>query len=134
MIHKQVLVPGRVRRPPPDGWSWIDRRFLREHAPRLSHEAILVYFFLAAVSDKEGLSFYGDASIALRLRMSETAVVRARDELLAADLVAYRAPLVQVLSLPRAMVQHRAGGMARFGEILRSLAAPSSQSDSRRSP
>jgi hypothetical protein len=39
-----------------------------------------------------------------------------------------------VLSLPRAMVQHRAGGMARFGEILRSLAAPSSQSDSRRSP
>jgi hypothetical protein len=134
MIHKQVLVPGRVRRPPADGWSWIDRRFLREHAPRLSHEAILVYFFLAAVSDKEGLSFYGDASIALRLRMSETAVVRARDELLAADLVAYRAPLVQVLSLPRAMVQHRAGGMARFGEILRSLAAPSPQSDSRRSP
>jgi hypothetical protein len=134
MIQKQVLVPGRVRRPPTDGWSWIDRRFLREHAPRLSHEAILVYFFLAAVSDKDGLSFYGDASIAVRLRMSETAVVRARDELLAADLVAYRAPLVQVLSLPQAMVQHRAGGMARFGEILRSLAAPSPQADSRRSP
>ena len=64
MIHKQILVPDRVRRPPTEGWSWIDRRFLREHAPRLSHEAIVLYFFLAAVSDKDGLSFYGDASIA----------------------------------------------------------------------
>ena len=76
MIHKQVLVPDRVRRPPTDGWSWIDRRFLREHAARLSHEAIVLYFFLAAVSDKDGLSFYGDASIALRLRMGEAVVVR----------------------------------------------------------
>ena len=76
MIHKQILVPDRVRRPPTDGWSWIDRRFLREHAPRLSHEAMVLYFFLAAVSDKDGLSFYGDASIALRLRMAETVVVR----------------------------------------------------------
>ncbi len=93
MIQKQVLVPGRVRRPPADGWSWIDRRFLREHAARLSHEAIVLYFFLTAVSDKDGLSFYGDASIALRLRMGEAGMVAARDELVAADLVAYRAPL-----------------------------------------
>ena len=92
MIPKHILVLDRVRRPPADGWSWIDRRFLREHAPRLSHEAILLYFFLAAVSDKDGLSFYGDATIALRLRMAEAVVVRARDELVAADLVAYRAP------------------------------------------
>jgi hypothetical protein len=133
MIQKQVLVPDRVRRPPADGWSWIDRRFLREHAPRLSHEAMVLYFFLAAVSDKDGLSFYGDASIALRLRMSEAGVVAARDELVAADLVAYRAPLAQVLSLPRAVVQHRAGGVAQFGEILRNLAAPSPHADSRRS-
>src|SRR5271165_3405119 len=125
MIPKQVLVPGRVRRPPADGWSWIDRRFLREHAPRLSHEAIVLYFFLAAVSDKDGLSFYGDATIALRLRMAEAIVVRARDELVAADLVAYRAPLAQVLSLPAATIQRRGGGLATFGEILRSLADPS---------
>jgi hypothetical protein len=131
MILKQVLVPDRVRRPPREGWSWIDRRFLREHAPRLSHEAILLYFFLAAVSDKDGLSFYGEASIALRLRMSETVVVAARDELVAADLLAYRAPLAQLLSLPQARVQRRDGGLAAFGEILGTLAAPST--DSRRS-
>jgi hypothetical protein len=133
MIQKHILVLDRVRRPPANGWSWIDRRFLREHAPRLSHEAILLYFFLAAVSDKDGLSFYGDATIALRLRMAEAVVVRARDELVAADLVAYRAPLAQVLSLPAATIQRRGGGLAQFGEILRSLASPSPQTDPRRS-
>jgi hypothetical protein len=133
MIAKQILVPDRVRRPPTEGWSWIDRRFLREHAPRLSHEAILLYFFLAAVSDKDGLSFYGDATIALRLRMSEAGVVAARDELLAADLLAYRAPLAQVLSLPQARLQRRDSGLASFGEILQSLATPSPSTNSRRS-
>ena len=133
MIHKHILVPDRVRRPPADGWSWIDRRFLREHAPRLSHEAILLYFFLAAVSDKDGLSFYGDASIAVRLRMEETTVVAARDELVAADLVVYRAPLAQVLSLSAATIQRRSGGLAQFGEILRTLADPSSPTTPRRS-
>ena len=133
MILKQVLVPDRVRRPPREGWSWIDRCFLREHAPRLSHEAIVLYFFLAAVSDKDGLSFYGDASIALRLRLSEAAVVAARDELVAADLVAYQAPLAQVLSLPAATLQRREGGLAAFGEILRTLAGPPSPNPPRRS-
>ncbi|MDZ7615963.1 MAG: helix-turn-helix domain-containing protein [Patescibacteria group bacterium] len=122
MIQKQILVPRRVRRPPKEGWSWIDRRFVREHAPRLSQEAILLYFFLAAVSDKDGLSFYREGTIAVRLRMTEAAVVRARDELIAADLLAHRAPLAQVLSLSDATVQRRDGGLMQFGELLRSLA------------
>jgi len=120
MIQKQVLVPDRVRRPPREGWSWIDRRFLREHAPRLSHEAIFVYLFLAAVSDQKGLSFYNDASIAVRLRMGEQAVVRARDELVRENLVAYRAPLTQVLSLPdRSRVER--GGLTSLSEMFRSM-------------
>ena len=93
----------------------------------------MLYFFLAAVSDKDGLSFYGDASIAVRLRMEETTVVAGRDELVAADLVAYRAPLAQVLALPAATIQRRGGGLAAFGEILRSLADPSSPTNPRRS-
>jgi len=129
MTAKQVLVPDRVRRPPTGGWSWIDRRFLRERAPRLTHEAIVLYFFLAAVSDKDGLSFYSDASIAVRLRMTEAAVVAARDELVAEDLVAYRAPLVQVLSLPHAAVERRGGGLVHFGEMLRALAGTSPDTD-----
>jgi len=125
MIAKQVLVPDRVRRPPHSGWSWIDRRFLRERAPRLTHEAILLYFFLAAVSDKDGLSFYSDASIAVRLRMTEAAVVAARGELVREDLMAYRAPLAQVLSVPRATVERRGGGLVPLGEMFRALAGSS---------
>lgn len=132
MIVKQVLVPDRVRRPPSSGWSWIDRRFLRERAPRLTHEAIVLYFFLAAVSDKDGLSFYSDASIAVRLRMTEAAVVAARDALVREDLVAYRTPLVQVLSLPRAVVERRGGGLVQFGEMLRALSGSSAAADRRR--
>jgi hypothetical protein len=116
MIQKQVLLPDRVRRPPREGWSWIDRRFLREHASRLSHEAIVLYFFLAAVSDRNGLSHYSDATMAVRLRMSEPATVHARDELLREDLVAYRAPLTQVLSLPdRSRVER--GGLMSLREM-----------------
>lgn len=131
MIRKQLLTPDRVRRPPREGWSWIDRRFLKQHASRLSHEAILLYFFLAAVSDQDGLSFYSDTSTALRLRMGEQAVVRARDELVAEDLVAYRAPLTQVLSLPQRTRVER-GGLMSLGELFRSLDAPGDAS--RRQP
>jgi len=123
MIVKRVLASRRVRRPPPEGWSWIDRRFLREYSSRLSRDAILLYFFLAAVGDKHGLSFYSDASIAIRLRIDERAVARAREELEAEDLVAYRAPLTQVLSLPQRGRRRQGGALLQFGEILRSLDA-----------
>lgn len=122
MIEKRPLVPERVRRPPRQGWSWIDRRFVREHAPSLSHEAIVLYFFLAAVSDRQGLSYYSDAVIAGRLRMGLPAVVQAREELLARDLLAWRAPWTQVLSLPAPRVQRAAGGLVTLAEIFGQLA------------
>ena len=93
---------------------------LSECAGKLSHDAIVLYFFLAAVSDKQGLSYYRDASIALRLRLSEKAVGAARSELLAQDLVAFRPPLTQVLSLPRAQPVQR-GGLHTLGEIFQQL-------------
>ena len=101
MIQKRILVSDRVRQPPRDGFSWIDRRFLRDFAAKLSHDAIVLYLFLSAVSDKHGLSFYRDTSIAVRLRMREQEVVAAREELITHDLVAFASPLTQVLSLPR---------------------------------
>jgi hypothetical protein len=134
MIKKEVLLPDRVRRPPSEGWSWMDRRFLRNHASRLSHDAILLYFFLAAVSDKHGLSFYRDATIAVRLRMKEQAVVDAREELVTEDLVAYRAPLTQVLSLHPPRLVRRGGGLSQLGDVLRTLSNPTPENRSRRSP
>ena len=120
MIEKRILVLDRVRQPPKEGFSWIDRRFLQDFAPRLSHEAIVLYFFLASVSDKHGLSFYRDTSIAVRLRLREREVVAARDELVTYDLIAFDPPLTQVLSLPRATRIQRAG-LHGLGEVLQQL-------------
>jgi hypothetical protein len=119
MIEKRVLVIDRVRRPPREGFSWVDRRFLREYAAKLTGDAILLYFFLAAVSDKEGLSFYSDTSTATRLRMREEHVVAAREDLLTHDLIAFDPPLTQVLSLPRGRIQRR--GLHALEALLRTV-------------
>jgi hypothetical protein len=133
MIQKRVLVPARLRRPPATGWSWVDRRFVREHAERLSREAVLLYFFLAAVADKHGLSFYSDGTLATLLRMTLPALVQARDELLAHDLIAHEARLTQVLSLPTQGLRHPSEpgqGLVQLGEILRqAIASPPSREE-----
>lgn len=121
-IEKRILVPERLRRPPTSGWSWVDRRFLREHGEYLSGEAVLLYLFLAAVADKHGLSFYSDHALSSRLRMSRAAVEEARRELLQRDLIAHQLPLVQVLSMPTAGVQRRpepGQGLTVLAEMLR---------------
>ena len=117
-IHKRILIADRVRRPSAKGFSWIDRRFLREFAARLSGDAVFLYSFLAAVSDKHGLSYYADTTVAGRLRTGEAAVAIARDELIAADLVAYQPPLTQVLSLPASRLE-RARRPGEFGRLFR---------------
>lgn len=106
-IQKRVLLASRVRRPPREGFSWIDRRFLREFAVRLSGDAVFLYLFLTAVSDKHGLSYYSDATLALRLRVDETAIREAREELITFNLIAYQAPLTQVLSIPKTSLEQR---------------------------
>jgi hypothetical protein len=136
MIHKRVLVPQRLRRPPATGWSWVDRRFLREHGDYLSREAVLLYLFLAAVADRHGLSFYSDTTLSCRLRLSQPVLEQAREELLARDLIAYQLPLVQVLSLPSPGVSRRpepGQGLIRLGELFQQIAtAPVPAADPRR--
>jgi hypothetical protein len=100
MIQKRVLSPNRVRRLPKCDWSWVDRRFLREFASKLSGDAVFLYYILVAVSDKNGLSYYSDNALALMVRTSLPSLLSARQELIDYDLLAYEAPLVQVLSLP----------------------------------
>lgn len=120
-IHKEPILQHRIRRLPKEGWSWIDRRFLREYAAALERDAVLLYFFLAAVSDKYGLSYYADANIAAQLRMSEAAVVRAREQLEIKDLIAFRTPLYQVLSLPGRVTRRPESKSDALGDILRGL-------------
>ncbi len=128
MIPKHILVPDRLRRPPATGWSWLDRRFLREHGDQLSRDAVLLYLFLAAVADRHGLSFYSDNTLTSRLQMTQTVLERARQELLDRDLIAHQLPLVQVLALPTPGVSRRpepGQGLILLGELFRqAMAAP----------
>jgi hypothetical protein len=138
MIPKHLLVPQRLRRPPATGWSWLDRRFLREHGDYLSREAVLLYLFLAAVADRHGLSFYSDHTLTCRLRLAQPVLEQAREELLDRDLIAHQLPLVQVLSLPAPGVRRRpepGQGLIRLGELFRHIAdasAPAATPEPRR--
>jgi hypothetical protein len=114
----------------------VDRRFLREHAEHLSREAVVLYFFLTAAADRNGLSFYGDGSIAAMLRMTLPAVVTAREELVTHDLIAHEPPLTQVLSMPARPGRRRrepGQGLIQLGELFRQIAAPP-EAPARRSP
>ena len=124
-IPKRILVADRVRRPPATGWSWVDRRFLREHGDHLSREALLLYLFLAAVADRHGLSFYSDHTLTSRLRLAPPVLETARQELLDRDLIAYQLPLVQVLALPAPGVSRRpepGQGLMLLGDVFRQVA------------
>ena len=137
MIQKRLLVPERLRRPPATGWSWIDRRFLREHGDYLSREALLLYLFLAAVADRHGLSFYSDSTLSCRLRLTPPVLQKAREELLDRDLIAHQLPLVQVLSLPAPGVCRRpepGQGLMLLGDVFRQAVAPDPDSQRRDVP
>jgi hypothetical protein len=125
MIVKRLLIPERRRTLPRQGFSWIDRRFVREFAPALSQEALLLYFFLAAVSDKDGLSYYQPHTLAGRLRLPEAQIVNARNALIERDLVAFDSPLTQVLALPSQRLER--GDAQRLGEVLNAVALAAQQ-------
>jgi hypothetical protein len=124
MSQKPILVPARLRRPPATGWSWMDRLFVREHMAHLSREAVLLYFFLTAVADKHGLSFYADGTLATLLRMTLPALIQARNELLDRDLIAHAVRFTQVRSLlPPGQRRSEPGqGLMQLGDILRRAA------------
>lgn len=100
MINKHLLRPQRLRHIPPS-FSWVDHRLVRhEYLARAGHAAWTLYLFLLTVADAQGLSFYSDAAISRRLTMDLLTLSAARQQLIQADLIAYRKPLYQVLSLP----------------------------------
>jgi hypothetical protein len=100
MQIKRVLDLQRLRKIE-GSFSWIDHRFVTGGFLRdLSTLEILLYLFLVAVSDRNGLSFYHDDRIASLLKIDLPALGQAREGLVLRSLVAYQPPLYQVLSLP----------------------------------
>ena len=121
-MEKHLLNPERLRKIPPQ-FSWIDQRLVREHhIERLSHAAAALYLFLVTVADARGLSFYSERSIGRYLAMAADGLDHARKELLRADLIAYRKPLYQVLSLDAAALgAERGAGICSIREIFKKI-------------
>jgi hypothetical protein len=98
-MQKRLLVPSRVRRVPRQ-FSWVDQRLVRDrHIAHCDPEALALYLFLVTVADARGLSFYADASIGRMLSLPPQRLEQARVALVGAGLIAYEAPLYQVLAL-----------------------------------
>lgn len=99
MIAKHPINARRLRKVP-NQFNWVDHRLVREHhIDKCSHPAAALYLFLVTVADAKGLSYYSDASIMARLSMDEATFEDARANLIRADLIAFKKPLYQVLSL-----------------------------------
>jgi hypothetical protein len=99
MIEKRPIHPHRVRKVPKQ-FSWLDHRLVRDrYIERCSHQAAALYLFLVTVADGEGLSYYSDSSVMKRLSMDEVTLVKARENLVGLQLIAYETPLYQVLPL-----------------------------------
>ena len=96
---KRVICPARLRKVPAQ-FNWIDHRLVRDkHICGRSTQALALYLFLLTVADAQGLSYYSDAALGRLLPLDEAALSGARQELVAAQLIAYQKPLYQVLSL-----------------------------------
>jgi hypothetical protein len=102
-MQKRLLVPSRVRQVPRQ-FSWVDQRLVRDrHIARCDPEALALYLFLVTVADAQGLSFYADASIGRLLCLPPQRLEQARATLTRTALIAYEAPLYQVLALEPAV-------------------------------
>lgn len=105
---KHVLRPERLRQVP-EQFSWIDQALVQRHfIDRCDTRAAALYLFLVTVADAQGLSYYGTATIAGRLHLSADELGAARTQLMELDLLAYQAPLYQVLSLTNGPMVPRA--------------------------
>jgi hypothetical protein len=99
MEIKRVLMPERLRETPRQ-FGWIDRRVVREgYIERCDAQAWALSVFLATVADAQGPSYYREALLARHLSMATELVVQALADLVRAGLIAYQAPIYQVLSL-----------------------------------
>lgn len=86
----------------PRQFSWVDHRLLSdEYFGRCSAAAWGLYLFLVVAGDAQGLSYYSDGAICQLLSLAPAELSGLRKELLAGDLIAYKKPLYQVLSIEK---------------------------------
>ena len=96
---KQRLRPERLRQVP-EQFSWVDHALVqRQLIDRCDARAAALYLFLVTVAEAQGLSYYGNAPLMQRLHLSTEELGSARQQLIGLELIAYQAPLCQVLAI-----------------------------------
>ena len=106
---KRVLWPERLRQVPRQ-FSWVDQALVqRGLIDQCDARAAALYLFLVTVCDAQGMSYYGAATLASRLRLSPEELGAARAQLIGLDLIAYQPPLYQVLAVPGSTQQKAPG-------------------------
>lgn len=99
-MRVELLEPRRIRCPR-GAYGWVDLRIVTDgFLERLGRDAALTYLFFCTVGDRQGLSFWGQSKMARVLGMEPSAIQCSLNKLVAADLIAAKNRVVQVLPVP----------------------------------
>jgi len=117
-FNKSIITANRKRKI--DGsFGWIEHRFLREgYMETLNKREMLLYFFLALVSDKNGISFYGPQRSMSILQLDEAGYFQALTGLENKDFICREGNKVQLLSLPEYNNRSEASAPKRYNRPL----------------
>lgn len=100
-MDKSIILAHR-RRKINGGFGWVEHRFIREgHLQNLSAPEIALYFFLALVSDANGISFYGPERTMALLKLDEADYFGGLSGLEQKDYISRDGNKIQLLSLPK---------------------------------
>ena len=100
-IQRAPIVAHRVRAIAGQSFAFLPHRFLREgFFASLAPDQLRLYLLLVLAADRHGLSFYHYDSICSLLEIPLEGYLRARNALIAQDLIAFDGTRFQVLSLP----------------------------------
>lgn len=93
------LDPTRIRRVE-GSFGWIPHAFIRRRITMsIGGPELLLYFFLCAVADARGVSFYGEKLLGEHLSLDPRTLDSARRGLVDSGLILYREGVYQVLPL-----------------------------------
>ncbi len=100
MRNVPILNPRSIRRIK-GSFGFVLHRFLNDgFFASLDHDELVLYFFLVLVSDRYGMSWYGDLSIQRHTGLQQDQLETARSRLIDRQLISFESPFVQLLELP----------------------------------
>ena len=100
-VRRAPILPQRVRSISAQSFAFLPHRFLRDgFFASLAPDELRLYVLLVLAADRYGVSFYHYDTICSLLEIPLESYLRARNALIAKDLIAFDGTRFQVLSLP----------------------------------